>query len=360
MRRILIITAIVVVLAGAGVAGYFYFADSAGIEVAPSANNNANLPIVDENVQAPAEETAEAASVTTTVGSSADTPSPILPRLVQISAGTVVPGMVVVDKAAANASSSPETLVSYIERRSGNVYSYSVTTGTRTRTNNKTVPGIQSAVWLTDASVAFVRYLSGADFSTINTYALSASSSSGFFLSQNLSDVAVSPTNILTLSSGVNGSIASLSRIDGTRQSELFTTPLSSIRISFAGKNQYLAYTKPSAKLSGSAFLVDGSGRFSRVAGPLNGLVAKASPSGKWLIVSYASGSAMHMNLVNTTTGESLPLPVATVADKCVWTADDSAVYCGIPVSPPPNLNYPDDWYQGAVSFSDRIWKIDV
>ena len=22
--------------------------------------------------------------------------------------------------------------------------------------------------------------------------------------------------------------------------------------------------------------------------------------------------------------------------------------------------SYPDDWYQGAISFNDRIWKIDV
>ena len=43
-----------------------------------------------------------------------------------------------------------------------------------------------------------------------------------------------------------------------------------------------------------------------------------------------------------------------------VWTADDSAIYCGIPINPPANVNYPDDWYQGAVSFSDRLWKIDV
>lgn len=64
--------------------------------------------------------------------------------------------------------------------------------------------------------------------------------------------------------------------------------------------------------------------------------------------------------LVNTSTHDALPVPVATIADKCAWTADDSAIYCGIPVSPPTGVNYPDDWYQGAVQFSDRIWKIQV
>lgn len=355
MQRNLIITATVIVLVGAGVAGYFYFFNNtASVEVAPTTEET-SLPSAEGTEQAPIAEEPVQTIESPAVSQTTATPA----RLLQISEGPVVHGIAVVNKITAT-SSPVETSISYIERRSGNVYSYSVNTGTRTRTNNKTVPGIQSAVWLPNASVAFVRYLSGADFSTINTYALSASSSNGFFLPQNLSDVAVSPTNILTLSSGVNGSIASVSRTDGTQTKEIFTTPLSALHISFAGKSQYLAYTKPSAKLSGSAFLVDSAGRFSRVAGPLNGLVARASPSGKWLIVSYVNGSAMQMNLVNTATGESTLLPVATIADKCVWTADDSAVYCGIPISSSPNFNYPDDWYQGAVSFSDRIWKIDV
>ena len=67
----------------------------------------------------------------------------------------------------------------------------------------------------------------------------------------------------------------------------------------------------------------------------------------------------MQLALVNTGTSDILALPVATIADKCVWTADDSAIYCGIPVDA-PSASYPDDWYQGVVHFSDRIWKIQV
>ena len=174
-----------------------------------------------------------------------------------------------------------------------------------------------------------------------------------------MATVAVSSTGLLTVASGVNGSTVSSVRPDGTRSSELFTTPLSSIRVSFAGKNQYLVYTKPTASLSGDAFLVDGAGHFSLISGPLAGLVALASPSGKWVLVSHSLAGAMQMGLVNTETKVSVPLPVSTIADKCVWANNDSAVYCGIPVSPPFG-DYPDDWYQGAAHFSDRIWKIDT
>ena len=349
MRRYLIIGAVVILLIGIGVAVYFFFfAKKPAVTTTPGAG----LPIAGQGT--PQAGTPKGGAITPP-----NTPATISPRLIQISVGPVALGAVVVSKGG-NASTSAETTTTYIDRQNGNVYSYSSSAKTTTRTSNKTIPGIQSVSWLPSGSLAFVRYLSGADSSTINTYGLPSNGSAGFFLTQNLADVAVSSTSVVTLASGVNGSVASLARTDGTPVSQLFTTPLSSLRISFAGKNQYLVYTKPSSQLQGDAYLVDSAGIFSRIFGPQNGLSALASPSGKWVLVSYVVNGAMQMELVNTTTNETLPLPVASIAEKCVWTVDDSAIYCGVPVDPPPGVSYPDDWYQGAIHFSDRIWKIQV
>lgn len=356
MRRIIIII-IVLTLTGVGIGAYFtFFANSATVVVAPGGDTS--LPVAGQT----APNTIGGASGGEPVfSSSPNAPVTVLPRLVQVSAGPVVPGEVFVTVKAQNASSSPDVAVQYIEQGSGNVFSYLTRAGTITRINNKTIPGIQSATWLPNASLALVRYLSGADFSTINTYALAATSTGGFFLSQNLSDIAVSPTRVLTLSSGVNGSIGSVSNLDGSHPSTVFTTPLTSLRVSFAGKNQYLAFPKPSATLAGDAFLIDGTtGRFSRIAGPHNGLTALASPSGKDVLVSYVLDGVIQMELVHIATGAVSALPIAAIADKCVWAADDTSIYCGVPVSPSPSSLYPDDWYQGAVHFSDRLWRIDV
>lgn len=355
MRRSLIISIVVLVLIGLGAGMYVYLSTtSAGIEVSPIGDTS--FPIAGQGTSGGGTSVGGGSTTGTTPGA----PVSVSARLVQISAGPVVPGVVVVDMKAKDASSTPEVSVNYIERGSGNVFSYFARAKTLTRVNNKTIPGIQSAKWLPNGSLSLVRYLSGSDFSTINTYALAATSSSGFFLPQNLADIAISASGILTLSSGVNGSVASLSRLDGTRPATLFTTPLSSLRVSFLGKNQYLAFTKPSGTLSGNAFVVDSAGHFSRIAGPKNGLAALASPSGKWVLVSSITGSSMQMELVDTTTGSAIDLPIATIADKCAWTADDAAVYCGVPISPDTAYLYPDDWYQGAAHFSDRIWRIQV
>jgi hypothetical protein len=359
MRRTLIIVSIAIVLLGLGI--YFYFVSrSPGIVVAPTGNTT--LPTVPGTTQTTTTtSTTNSETSGTSTSTIPNTPKVVSSQLVQITTGPVVPGEALVDLPAVNASSSPDVLVNYIERESGNVFSYQVGTAVLTRISNKTIPGIEQALWLPNAATAFVRYLSGDDFSTINTYALPVSASStGFFLSQNLADIAVSSTSVLTLASGVNGSSASLVHTDGTGSSQVFSTPLSGLHVSFAGKNQYLAFTKPSATLLGDAFLVNKAGDFSRIAGPLNGLVALASPSGKWVLVSYVLSGSMQMSLINTTTGETLPLPIATIADKCIWTTDESALYCGVPVNPDMSYSYPDDWYQGAVHFSDRVWKINV
>lgn len=366
MKRVFIILASLIFLAGMGVVIYFaFFLKPAGIEVGTP---QVTLPSAGQGTSTP-----QGSSVTGTpngTGSSSGSAVSVIGRLVKISVGPVVPGEVVLNikpepkTASSTASSTPEVSITYIERESGNVFSYLIQKKSLTRTSNRTLPSIQSADWLPDGSMAFVRYLSGTDFSTINTYALSANSlatsSGGFFLAQNIHSLVVSSTTLLSLVSGVNGSVASLMRTDGTRPTTLFSSPLTSLRASFAGKNQYLVFSKPTGTLAGYAFFVDSTGRFSRIAGPLRGLSALASTSGKWVFVSYTDSGTLHTELVDVVLGKTLLLPVGTIADKCVWARDDSAVYCGVPISVDNTYLYPDDWYQGAVHFSDRIWKIDV
>lgn len=345
MRRVLIIVAVVIVLLGIGAGVYFtFFANAApGLEVTSTTLPNAEDTAPSEGHQISLTEPA----------------TRVTDRLIKISAGPVALGVAVVNIPAKDASSTADVAVRFIERQSGNIYSYLVGTGKLTRTSNKTLPGIQEALWLPSGEGAFVRYLSGETSSTIDTYSLSKDGTGGFFLPQGLTGLAVASTSILALASGSNGSIASLMQTDGTRSTTLFSSPLASLRVVFAGKSRYMAFTKPSSSLPGSLFMVDG-GRFTRIAGPLPGLVALPSPSGAWALVTTSESGVMRMTLIDTATGKTTALPIATIADKCVWAADSRAVYCGVPVAPSSEYGYPDDWYQGAIHFSDRIWKIDV
>ncbi len=350
MRRTLLILAIAIVVIGLGVAAYFLlFVHTAGVAVAPPSST---LPSAGQATTA-------TASSTLANGTPIGTPNKVTAKLVEIAQGPIVPGEAVVD-IPPTASSSADTLVRYIDRQSGNIYAYSEMQGQNTRTSNRTIPGIERAFWTPDGQTAFVEYLSGTDFTTVNTYGLTYDGGSGFFLPQDIGDLAVSSTSVLTLASDANGSSGTHYGFDGSSGGFAFSTPLSMLRVYAAGKNQYLAFTKPSASIAGYAYLVNAAGQFSRIAGPLDGLVALPSPDGNWALVSSSDSGVMHLSLVNLKDGQTTALPVATIADKCAWAADSSAAYCGVPSAPSAQYQYPDDWYQGAVTFNDQLWKIDV
>ncbi|HQU07738.1 MAG: hypothetical protein B7X04_02700 [Parcubacteria group bacterium 21-54-25] len=358
MRRIFIVAGSILALVIVGVGGYIlFFAHRASVAVAPP-----------EQVAFPTG--TSTGPVGAVVGTStapvvvqpASTASSTQPHLVQIAAGPVVPGVVVFD-ATTTSTSTVSAVVRYIDRQSGNVYSYAVANGELSRLSNKTIPGIERATWLADGSLAYVQYLSAISGTTnTQTYALPANGIGGFFLAQDLSGIAVQGSkSILTLASGANGSAATYAKSDDSSPYTAFQTPLSSVVASFAGPSHYLIYTKPSVALGGYAFLVNKkTGAFSQIAGPLDGLVARASPDGTQILVSYVDAQgAMRLELVAVATHTATELPLATIASKCVWASDSASIYCGIPTNPPA-ASYPDDWYQGAVAFDDQIWKIDV
>jgi hypothetical protein len=104
--------------------------------------------------------------------------------------------------------------------------------------------------------------------------------------------------------------------------------------------------------------MVSAAGAFDRILGPYRGFTMLPSPSGKQVAYSYLSGQTLVASVMDTATRASTALPVALLPEKCVWAADEQSIYCAVPRS--MSGSWPDSWYQGAVSFSDRIWKIDL
>ncbi|HYF28975.1 MAG TPA: hypothetical protein VEA36_01255, partial [Candidatus Paceibacterota bacterium] len=362
MRRILIIIAAVILLIILIVGAYFlFFRGGGGLIVGPDPFGPAGdrdpglAPVVDTGVEVP--------GAGTSIG----------PRLLQLTDRAVAKGTVslytpprTVTVASSTSTSTPpvvettpaEVEVRYIDRQSGNVYSFKVHERVLTRLSNKTLPGVIEASWTRDGSRAFVRFLerdvAGAE--RVSTYLLPANGEGGFFLEQGLAQVEVASTTVLTLLSTDTGSVASAMNADGTGTRTLFSSVLSSLRVAYLGTS-YLAQTKPTAHLDGYAFIVSG-GTFTRLLGPLRGLSTLPSPSGRNVLYSYVDRGKLYTQVLDVSARTTLPLPLATLPEKCVWTPDGSALYCGVPTSVAGLL--PDDWYQGARPFSDRVWRIDM
>lgn len=357
-RRTLIIIASVIVLLGLAVGAYFLFFASSS----PSLTNVPN----------PFGTSGDRPYVEPTIGDGGPVQGAgtlVAPRLIRIANGPVakgvhaayLPGVPEVASSTASttvAAAPPEVEVRYIERQSGNVFLFRFHDRVLTRIGNKTLPGVQDAVWAKDGSQAFVRFLTrntdGGE--QVDTYALPAEGGDGYFLEKGLEAVRVSSSTVLSLLPNTTGSIASLSDVAGTNVRTLFTSALSSLVVEFAG-NDVLATTKASSGLDGYAFLVRNS-VFTRLLGPYRGLATLPSPSGSSVLFSYTERGKIYTRVLDLKTGEVIPLPLTTLAEKCVWAPGERALYCGIPTNLAGDL--PDEWYQGARSFTDRLWNIDL
>ncbi|MGE5540839.1 MAG: hypothetical protein ACM3TU_00945 [Bacillota bacterium] len=367
MRRILFIIAGIIVFLGIGIGVYLLLS-----------HKSSGLAIGGGNEFPSAEQGGLSDGSTTQAAQGLGVPVPgagtdIAPGLVRITDRPVALGSIAVyvppqvAPATTTASSTsvgstePDVRVEYVERESGNIYAYLAHARTLTRLSNKTLPGIQEATWMADGSLAYVRFLEKTDGAErIDTYALPSDGGNGYFLEQNLSQVLTRATSTLvTLLSTTDGSSASISSPSGSNLKTLFSSPLSSLRLGFLGAN-LVATTKASAKTDGYAFVVDGkTGVFTRALGPLSGLATLPSPQGKYIAFSYLDHGQPALAVLTISTHVATRLPLSTLAEKCAWTNDDSALYCGVPSSL-PKATLPDDWYQGATAFSDRIWRIDL
>lgn len=258
------------------------------------------------------------------------------------------------------AVTKPDVQVQFIDRASGNVYAYVARERTLTRISNKTLPGVQEAVWVADGSRAYARFIAATGGNEqVSTYALPARGDGGFLLEQDLDQVAVAGTStLMTLFSGTTGSVGTIANADGSNSRTLFSSVLSSIRIK-PSRGSLFTFTKPSNQLDGYAFEINRTtGSFSRIIGPLRGLSILPNPAGTSVLYSYIENGAYRLRVLDVAKRTTTALPVATLTEKCVWAADGRSAYCGVPTSMQGNL--PDSWYQGITQFSDRIWKIDM
>ena len=367
MKRTILFIALGIVLLGAGAGIYFYFFSSKPAVVGQS---GAVLPSSDT---AGADTTGQGGIAqelgVPVVGAGTE----VAPRLIRISDRPVVFGSralyVPGTMAPVTGSSTPGTTaysvdpdvrVSYIDRESGNVYAFTTHARTLTRISNKTLPAIQNATWTPDGSLAFVQYLEkNPAGEQVSTYALPSNGEGGYMLEKNISEVAVTGSSTLvTLAPSSNGSVATISSTGGSGVRTLFSSLLGSLRLTTGG-GVMVATTKASSKSSGYAFLVSPKdGSFTRILGPFPGLTTLVSPSGRFLLYNYLEKGKLVLAVFDMTIHTATRLPLATLPEKCTWTSDSLSLYCAVPTTLVGT--FPDDWYQGVIATTDRIWQVDM
>jgi hypothetical protein len=289
---------------------------------------------------------------------------------------------------------STTTLIRFIDRGRGNIYEASNISSEIKVLSNTILPKVYESVWNKNMNVFIALSLSestdkvSALYSTLQprfspkqsvipTKGTKATTTidipvdtsltpyelRGTRFPENIITIAESPKKdkaILIVKEGDMG-VGYVATFDGKKMTKLFSTPLTEVVVEWPEENTIALHTRAGAYIGGFLYFVNTkTGAMKKILGPLPGLSTKVSHDAKNVIVSVTGDQKNIRSAVyNIATGRTIDILVNTLAEKCVWSkAFVEDAYCAVPSNIEEGA-YPDDWYKGDKSFSDKIWQIN-
>jgi hypothetical protein len=287
------------------------------------------------------------------------TPITTLPKLQQVS---TMPVAGFIFKADTN-------VLRYVNKSTGIIYENSLSAPAEKPISTTVIPKIEEAFWGNAGNSVILRYLDKNNIieSFAGQLAKTATADnpenlSGNFLNQNISDVAVSPdqNQLFYLFTYNSSAVGTTAKFDGSKQSQVFSSPFTEWISGWPSARLITLTTKASALSPGFMFRLDPQTKsLSKVFGDISGLATLMNPNGKSVLYSQSASNSLNFSLYGIAGQTSLDLGLKTLPEKCVWSKDGENVYCLVPKGLTSG-NYPDIWYQGLISFSDQLWKINT
>lgn len=268
----------------------------------------------------------------------------------------------------------------YIERGLGHIYETQLGTFTESRIVNETRSRIAEALWGNNGKSVVIRFVDDKEGGVIKTRVVNIGASTisfargtsteamptGFLKTEEvyLPDlipfmaVAEDGANKLFYLDGSSGSTATFK---STSVSKIFSSAFTEWLPQFPNQNLITLTTRPSATVPGHMFFLNtGTKAVTKILGNINGLTTLTSRDGKLVLYSETKGGIPELSTYDVAQKEARQLPLQTLPEKCVWSSKKTYMaYCAVPQSL-PSASYPDQWYQGLVSFSDELWEIDA
>lgn len=272
----------------------------------------------------------------------------------------------------------------YVERGLGNIFESQLATFVESRISNETRPKIAEALWGSGGKSVVVRFLDektdgfiktrilnlGATQQVMSTATSTGSSQNTFVKTEEISlpdyisFMATAGDNSDRLfylqdnSVSVSGVLVNFKNIGTTK---IFNSSFTEWLPQFPNQNLVTLTTKPSENIPGHMFFVNPKTKsVTKILGNINGLTTLTNPDGKLVLYSETKDGAPSISVYNVLKKETYQLSIHTLPEKCVWSSKKTTIaYCAVPQSLPTGA-YPDQWYQGVLSFSDDLWMIDT
>jgi len=271
-------------------------------------------------------------------------------------------------KNAISGAAPASTTIKYIERSTGHIYEIEPNGRNRKRLSNTTILKTFESFWSSEADKVVLRYfetdqtyLSVKTFSaTLPSATATTAAISGMFFPQTITAMAVSPEEdkIFYLDATEKGMTGTVTDFENKKQTKIFSTSFGGFSPSWPSKNIIALLTKPSAMAQGFFYSLNvKTGEFRRILGDIKGLTALMSPDAERVIYSQSKNSGLETKNFNLKSKKTSSFSLTTLPEKCVWSKTDPVlIYCSVPENLAPAA-YPDEWYQGLISFNDSIWQ---
>jgi hypothetical protein len=273
------------------------------------------------------------------------------------------------------------TQVRYIERGTGYIYQTRLEDTESVKLSNTPIIKIYEAFW-TDKNTGVIIQKLKEDSQTIDSFLITMSSASllqttstslvstlsskitSNFLGSNMQSMTISPKRdrMAYLIPNREGGIASIiSKTDGSKKVQIFDSPLKSWLVEWPTENTLTFTTKALSNSPGFLYFVSTlTNATTKILGGINGLTTLTNTDTSKVLFSNSTEDGLALFVYDTKKNRVEPAGVTTLPEKCVWSKKEkTVVYCGVPLTIPAG-KYPDVWYQGRVSFSDEIWRIDT
>jgi hypothetical protein len=246
----------------------------------------------------------------------------------------------------------------YVERGTGHVYDINLKTGIETIVSGTTIPKTIRAIFsIRGDSMALTTITPKGE--AIIVGGLKNTNSGGGFEGNTLPPHAREAAFTDASSTlhyylpGVQGGTAYAYNLLTKKSVELFTTPLTDVRILW-GKDTYL-YTTPSALQQGYVYKIEGKTLSYLTQGAY---AQSALRYNEGIIITQQAEEGL--TSIDYTHQAEIPA-IALMPEKCVAShSEKGMLFCGAPTSFDTQKKYPDDWYKGTVSFSDVLFKVNA
>ena len=185
-------------------------------------------------------------------------------------------------------------------------------------------------------------------------------------LSENIAWIDWSPTGDKIvyefLSADLNHNV-SVADPDGANWKAVFKTRVPDWQVEWVSKDIISLATPPSGFVQGVLYALNPeTENFSKVLSDYYGLKPLWSPKGDKLLYSRVESGGQNLSLwvANQDGANSKEMALTTLADKCVWSADNTSFFCAVPQEIETSAVWPDDYYKGLVSTRDDFYQINL